>query len=85
MAEALVGFEKSVEDKVLAQFSRRSAHGKLRVIIEFQPGGEARYELATQGEIEKASLQQLSVELDRLVPPTVEKPVAFAVEFEIRD
>ena len=82
-AAALVGFAKSVEDKVLAQFSLHSAKGELRATIEFHPGGKASYDLATRGEIDKTSLQRLLEELQMLVPPAVKKQVGFAVEFEI--
>jgi Domain of unknown function (DUF3480) len=82
-AAALVGFAKSVEDKVLAQFSLHSAKGELRVIVKFHPGGRASYELATRGEIDKTSLQRLLEELQMLVPPAVKKQIGFAVEFEI--
>jgi hypothetical protein len=81
-AEALVDFVKCVEEKVLEHFSGPLAKGELRVTIKFLPGREASFELATAGEFDEAFLQPLWVELAKLVPPTVKKPVAFAVEFE---
>ena len=84
-ASALAGFAKSVAERVHAQFSRHTAKGHLRVTIKFQPDRKASYELATQGAIDKASLQQLWDAMEKLATPTVEKPVGFAVDFEIGD